>query len=305
MIQTLPIPSSIYSVDQAGDTPPSDQPQTTWKRWAVRILPKVVATVSAAFALSAVFAGLFTTAAVFGTITVLSTTRTFAPLSHHGPPPSYAPPLTPTTPSTLSHVIDIPSEILSHQPESTSSIVYSQGYEVVDVPGDGNCFFHAALVQSEQGPGWNAHTLRQQVHEEARQWLYEYETNLFLSRHECESWQNPVAEEDLYTYLTNNSEHNTITGLEAIKRDGVWMYTVIVPLVARVLQKPIITVNDSGSIMNVVDTRGFYVPIIDNQLKNLDLNSLGNFVLLEHVNNNHFRGCRKREYHPIPQVRIG
>ncbi|WP_152553998.1 hypothetical protein [Endozoicomonas elysicola] len=281
MIQTLPITSSCGSVDQSGDIPQTEQPQVSWKRWAVRLLSTAAAIVSAAFALSAIFAGLFTTAAVFGTITVVSTVCAIAAFSQN------------SNTSTSPHNIDISSEIAAGQTESTPKIVYDQGYEVVDVPGDGNCFFHAATAQC---PGWNAHTFRQRIHEEARQWLHEYETNRYLSLNEYESWRDPVAEEDLYSYLTERVDHSGITGLDAISRNGVWMYTVITPLVARALKKPVITVNHTGTILNAANARGFYLPTTDHQLKNLDLNALEDFVLIENINNNHFRGCRKRNF---------
>ena len=278
-MQALPIPSSINLADRSGDTLPADQPQVSWKRWAVRILSTAAAIVSAAFALSAIFAGFFTTAAVFGTITVVSTACAIAAFSKN------------STPSTSSYDIDMTRERLSGQAESTSSIVYRKGYEVVDVPGDGNCFFHAATVQC---PDWSAHTLRQRVHEEARQWLYKYEMNRHLNLNECESCRDPVAEDDLYSYLTTRVDHRGMTGLDAIDRNGVWVYTVITPLLARVLQRPVISVNNSGTILSAADANGFYLNLADNKLKTLDLNALGDFVLLEHINNNHFRGCRKR-----------
>lgn len=201
---------------------------------------------------------------------------------------------------TLFRDIEILSEMLSYASESTSRIVYNQGYEVVDVPSDGNCFFNAALVPCEeyrQCSGQNAHTLRQQVYEEAKQWLYEFENN-HSSSNEYESCRDPVYEEDLYFYLTDDSDHNGLTGIDAIKRDGVWMYTVIVPLVARVLKKPVILVNDTGTIMSGVNANGFYFPIPDTQLKNFDLNALGDFVLLEVIDDNHFRGCKKHTVTP-------
>ncbi|WP_066016115.1 hypothetical protein [Endozoicomonas atrinae] len=278
-MQALPIPSSINLADRSGDTLPADKPQVSWKRWAVRILSTAAAIVSAAFALSAIYAGFFTTAAVFGTITVVSTACAISAFSKN------------STPSTSSYGIDMTRERLSGQSESTSSIVYSKGYEVVDVLSDGNCFFHAATVQC---PDWSAHTLRQRVHEEARQWLYEYEMNRHLNLNEYESCRNPVAEDDLYSYLTKRVDHHGMTGLDAINRNGVWVYTVITPLLARVLRRPVISVNNSGTIRSAADANGFYLNLADNQLKTLDLNALGDFVLLEHINNNHFRGCRKR-----------
>ncbi|WP_257296348.1 hypothetical protein [Endozoicomonas sp. YOMI1] len=256
---------------------------------------------SAAFALSAIFAGFPATAAVFGAITVVSSDCAVTAFEQNS-----------TTPSILRQDINIPVVIPKPRPDTTSHILYSQGYEIVDVPGDGDCFFHAALVPCEHCPGWNAHTLRQQVYEEAKQWIHEYENNHLsfneyennhLSFNEYEGWRDPVFEEHLYSYLTDDSEHVGMTGMDAIKYDGEWMYTFIVPLVARVLEKPVILVNDTGTIMTGVNANGFYLSIPDTQLKNFDLNRLGDFVLLEVIDDNHFRGCRKRSAIPEDQDR--
>nr|WP_286196792.1 hypothetical protein [Thalassotalea sp. G20_0] len=293
LIQSLPIPLSSGPVDRPVDTPPTDQPQASWKRWAVCIFPAANAIVSAAFTLSAIASGCSFAAAIFGVLTVISTDCAINACSLNS--------TLSTTPSTFSRGINRLSDILSCLSESTSNIVYNQGYEVVDVPGDGNCFFHAALVSCVQCPGRDAHTLRQQVYEEAREWLQDYENNhsRFNEYESCHS----VPEEDLYFYLTIDSEHDGMTGLDAIKCDGEWMYTVIVPLVARVLQKPVITVNDKGTIMSAVDAYGFYFPVTDDQLKNFDLNGIGDFVLLENIDSKHFRGCRKRNIMPEDQHR--
>ncbi len=294
LIQSLPTPLSNGPVDRSGDAPPTDQPQASWKRWAVCIFPAASTLVSAAFTLSAISSGCFVAAAVFGVLTVMSTDCAINACSPNN--------TLSTNPSTFSRGIDRLSDILSCISESTSNIVYNQGYEVVDVPGDGNCFFHAALVSCAQRPGRDAHSLRRQVYEEAREWLQDYENN--HSRcNEDESCRHSVPEEDLYFYLTNDSEHDGMTGMDAIKCDGKWMYTVIVPLVARVLQKPVITVNNKGTIMSAVDAYGFYFPVTDDQLKNFDLNGIGDFVLLENTDNNHFRGCRKRNIMPEAQYR--
>ncbi|WBA83319.1 hypothetical protein [Endozoicomonas sp. GU-1] len=294
LIQSLPTPLSNGPVDRSGDVPPTDQPQASWKRWAVCIFPAASTLVSAAFTLSAISSGCFVAAAVFGVLTVMSADCAVNACSPHN--------TLSTNPSTFSRGIDRLSHLLSCLSESTSNIVYNQGYEVVDVPGDGNCFFHAALVSSVQRPGRDAHSLRQQVYEEAREWLQNYQNN--HSRfNEDESCRPSVPEEDLYFYLTNDSDHDGMTGMDAIKCDGKWMYTVIAPLVARVLQKPVITVNNKGTIMSAVDAYGFYFPVTDDQLKNFDLNGIGDFVLLENTDNNHFRGCRKRNIMPEAQYR--
>lgn len=277
-MQALPITSSSVAADRPGDTSPTGQPQASWKRWAVCVISTSVAVVSAAIALSAIVAELPAIAFVYGVITAVSIDCALNALPPTGLPRS----------------INIP-ELFSFNHDSTADIVDSQGYEIVDVPGNGDCFFHAALVPYGQCLDWNARTLRQQVYEEARQWLQEYENNhLHFNGHE--SSRDPVPEEVLYVYLTGHSRPGGMTGMETIKCDGEWMDTIIVPLVARVLNKPVITVNDSGTIMNVIDARGLYFPIVDSKLKNLDLKALGDFVLLEHINGNHFRGCRKRDF---------
>ena len=283
-MQVLPTPSSIDSINQFDDTTPADQPQVSWKRWAVRIITTITSIVSATFALSAILAGFITTAAVFGTITVVSTACAIIAFSQNSSPPPAS-----------SHGVGKQSESLTSH-TNTSEIVHSQGYEIVDVPGDGNCFFHAAAVQC---PSWDAHTLRQRVHKEASQWLCEYEKRRIPWPETFDGWDpyerlRFISENALYAYLTDRFDHHGITGQDAIKRNGEWMHSQIVPLVASALKKPVIAVRDSGTILNAADNRGMYLPIADHHLENLDLNALGDFVLLEHINNNHFRGCRKR-----------
>ena len=287
MIQSLPITSPSGPVDRSGD---NHQPTVSWKRWAVRILPVVPIIGFAALAYGAVSAGYSFTGAVLGALGVFSADWAIV---------VYLPNNFTSAPATFFRNIVNPGKTPGRS-DITSNIVYSQGFEIVDVPGDGNCLFSAALVpcvEYTQCSGQNAHTLRQHVYKEAIQWLQEFDNNRSSFDESC---PDPV-QEDLYCYLTGDSDHSGLIGIDAIKGDGVWMYTVIAPLVARVLKKPVILVNDTGTIMSGVNASGFYFPITDTQLKNFDLNAFGDFILLEMIDDNHFRGCKRRTVTPEDQ----
>lgn len=144
LIQSLPTPLSNGPVDRSGDVPPTDQPQASWKRWAVCIFPAASTLVSAAFTLSAISSGCFVAAAVFGVLTVMSADCAVNACSPHN--------TLSTNPSTFSRGIDRLSHLLSCLSESTSNIVYNQGYEVVDVPAMATVFSMLPLCHPCNAP---------------------------------------------------------------------------------------------------------------------------------------------------------